>query len=90
MKKQILYTEITKAVEELATALRKFSGESVFCNVSIISRGEAEGSPDDYTIKVHMNADGLPLVFGEAGYIVRDTDGMIAKVERLHGGVEDD
>ena len=90
MKKQVLYAEITKAVEDLATALRKFTGESVFCNISVISRSEAEGSPDDYTIKVHTNTDGLPLVFGEAGYIVRDTDGKIAKVERLHGGVEDD
>ena len=90
MKKQILYAEITNAIEDLATALRKFSDKSVFCNVSIISRSEAEGSPDDYVIKVHMNSKDLPLVIGEAGYIVRDTDGKIAKVERLHGGVEDD
>lgn len=90
MKKQVLYAEITKAVEDLATALRKFSDKSVFCNVSIASRSEAEDSTDDYVIKVHMNSKDLPLVIGEAGYIVRDTDGKIAKVERLHGGVEDD
>lgn len=90
MEKKMLYSDVTAAVENLTQALRKFSGESVFCNISIVTREDTKGDADSYTIKVHMSAEGLPLVFSEAGYIVRDTDGMIAKVERLHGGVEDD
>lgn len=90
MENQILYTEITKAVEDIAQAIRKFSGESIFCNISVVSREKEVGEPDSYTIKVHVNQKDLPLVLSEAGYIIRDENDRIAKIERTLGGFKND
>ena len=96
MKKRLLYTEITKAAEELATALRKFAGVPMYANVSIVTRDriqdEAE-EPDVYTLRVH-EANGEPvgdMILAESGLIYRDREGKITKVDRIiSGGVKDD
>lgn len=92
MKNQILYSEITKAVEDLAQALRKFSDAPMYASASVATRDTSKRHGGDwYTITVHDIKDtaeedeATDPIIGEAGVIIRDSDGMIAKVERLGG-----
>lgn len=87
MKKQLLYTEVTKAAEIIAQALRKYSGESLYCDVTVFSREpDEEGEPDLYAIRIHENADEFKNIIGEMGLIIRDEDGKIARIEYIHRG----
>lgn len=88
MKRQILYTEITKAAEALAQALRKYSDASMYAAVSVVTRDSDRkngDTPDFYTLRVEDNEVTAPII-AEAGIIHRDEDGQIAKVERVVGG----
>lgn len=49
MKNKILYAEITKAVEQLSVALRKYSGDSHYLRISIFSRDDGISFYDDNT-----------------------------------------
>lgn len=96
MKRQILYTEITKAAEALAQALRKYSDASMYAAVSVVTRdGDAKNgdTPDFYTLRVNVinkkdknEYEATDPIIAEAGVIHRDEDGQIAKVERVVGG----
>ena len=88
MKNQILYTEITTALEDIAQALRKYGSGSLYINVSIVTNEEEPGL-DGYSIRLHEYNNELPLILAEAGTIIRDEDGKIAKVERNVGGWHD-
>ena len=96
MKNKLLYTEVTEAAEKLATALRKFSGESMYCNVSVVTRDtfqDATEAPDLYTLRVHETGDGDPvgsMIIAESGFIYRAEDGNVIRVERqiTAGGLE--
>lgn len=96
MKNKLLYTEVTKAAEALATALRKFSGDPMYCNVSIVTRDrvqDAAEAPDVYTIRVHKANEENPvgnLLITESGFIYRAEDGKVAKIERIITGGEVD
>jgi len=97
MKKRVLYTEITKAAEDLAAALRKFSSSPMYCNVSIVTRDRIQDeteAPDVYTLRVHKADASDPvgdMILAESGLIYRTDDGKIARGDRIiSGGVEDD
>ena len=87
MKKQILYTEVTTAIEQLALALRKFSGESTFCRVEVLTRDEDqdEEAPDLFTFGIHPGGSD-EIILSEGGWIYRDSEGKIIKVKRIGGG----
>lgn len=96
MKNQILYTEITKAAEALAQALRKYSDASMYAAVSVVTRDSDRkngDTPDFYTLRVNVikkkdknEYEATDPIIAEAGFIHRDEDGQIAKVERVVGG----
>lgn len=96
MKRQILYTEITRAAEALAQALRKYSDVSMYAAVSVVTRDTMRkdgDTPDFYTLRVEVikkkdenEYEATAPIIAEAGVIHRDEDGQIAKVERVVGG----
>lgn len=96
MKNQILYTEITKAAEALAQALRKYSDAPMYAAVSVVTRDSDRkngDTPDFYTLRVEdikkkgkNEYEVKAAIIAEAGVIHRDEDGQIAKVERVVGG----
>lgn len=84
MKDKILYTEVTTAIENLTLALRKYSGASMYCTVSVTTRDDDESgeAPDFYSMSVREigNPD---VILSEGGFIYRDQDGQIIKVDRI-------
>lgn len=96
MKRQILYTEITKAAEDLAQALRRYSDAPMYAAVSVVTRDSDRkngDTPDFYTLRVNVikkkdknEYEATDPIIAEAGVIHRDEDGQIAKVERVVGG----
>ena len=47
MKDKILKTNVTQAVESLCKDLRAYSGESLVCNLTIISKSTGAATEDD-------------------------------------------
>lgn len=97
MKNQLLHTEITKAAEDLAQALRRYSDASMYAAVTVVTRDTMRkdgDAPDFYTLRVQVvkeNAEEYRATapeIAEAGVIHRDDDGKITNVEMLIGGVE--
>ena len=87
MKNKILYTEITTAIDELARALRKYSGGPMFCRIELLTHDEDQDAeaPDLYTFGIHPgNSD--EIVMSEGGWIYRDSDNKIIKVKRIGDG----
>lgn len=97
MKNKTLYTEITKAAEDMAKALRNYSGAPMYCSVSIVTRDSIQDekeAPDVYTLRVHEAGGSEPvgnMILAESGLIYRDEEGKIASVDRIiTGGTRDD
>ena len=95
MKNKCLYTELTTAVEQIAAALRRYDGGSTHCSITVSTRDaveDAEETPDFYGIlvnKIHGDGTRSEVIESETGYLYRDSEGGIIKVERI-GGVKDD
>lgn len=90
MKNQILYTDITTAIENLALALRRCSGSSMFCRVEVLTRDKDQDdeAPDLYTFGIHPGGSD-EIILSEGGWIYRDADGKIIKIKRIgDGGVK--
>ena len=87
MKDKILYTEVTTAIENLALALRKYSGASTFCRVELLTydADQDEEAPDLYTFGIHPGGSD-EIILSEGGWIYRDQDGKIIKVKRIGDG----
>ena len=66
MKNKVLYTEVLKAAEHLATVLRNYTDEPMYLNLCIFTRdaechhdGDPDGVPDYYDVVVEgAEADG--------------------------------
>ena len=86
MKNKILYTDVTKAVEDLALALRKFSGGSMFASIELLTRDEDQDddAPDLYTFRIHEPEVDTPTL-AEGGWIYRDGDDKIVSIKRIGG-----
>ena len=59
MKNKVLYTEVLKAAEHLATVLRNYTDEPMYMNLTIFTRdadchheGDPDGVPDYYDVVV--------------------------------------
>lgn len=59
MKNKVLYTEVLKAAEHLATVLRNYTDEPMYLNLCIFTRdaechheGDPDGVPDYYDVDV--------------------------------------
>ena len=59
MKNKVLYTEVLKAAEHLATVLRNYTDEPMYLNLCIFTRdaechheGDPDGVPDYYDVVV--------------------------------------
>ena len=59
MKNKVLYTEVLKAAEHLATVLRNYTDEPMYLNLTIFTRdaechheGDPDGVPDYYEVVV--------------------------------------
>ena len=79
MENKILYTEVCKAAEHLATVLRNFSKEPMYMNLCIFTRdegchheGDPDGVPDYYDIIV------------ESAYVDDDADATINTTSRVY------
>ena len=64
MKNKVLYTEVIKAAETLARALRNYTDEPMYLNLCIFTRdaechheGDPEGTPDFYSLVVHSASE---------------------------------
>ena len=92
MKKNILYADVTKAIEDLALALRKYSSAPMYCNVTIVSRDavrDEDEAPDVYVVRLHEADGSTPIgsvTISESGLIFYDSDDKIIKVERDEDG----
>lgn len=85
MKDKILESEVRKAAEHLALALRKYTKEPMYCSLTIFSRDitckgdeDPEGIPDYYTFRVHEADDVEEIVptFSESSRVYYDADGI--------------
>ena len=92
MKDKILQTEIIEAAERLATALRKFSGDSLYLNLTIISRDtnlvptNEDDSSDFYSFRCHETKSSNPVnevLTAGINRIHRNEDGGIKEVTRI-------
>lgn len=87
MKNNILYADVTKAIEDLALALRKYSSASLYCRIEVLThdKDQDDEAPDLYTIGIHPGSDD-EIIFSEGGWIYRDADEKIIKVKRIGDG----
>ena len=81
MKNKVLYTEVIKAAEGLARALRNFTDEPMYLNLCIFTRdaechheGDPDGLPDYYDVVVN----GADVEFDE------NTDPTISTSARVY------
>ena len=64
MKNKVLYTEVIKAAEGLARALRNYTDEPMYMHLAIFTRdeeshheGDPDGLPDFYSLVVHSASE---------------------------------
>lgn len=95
MKDKVLKAKITKSVEEIAVALRNYTDEPLYLNITVFSRdntvrlfGDPEGTPDFYSIRCHstenLEADNIDLIIGKSARVYysqdKDTEELIRTV----------
>lgn len=96
MKDKLLKTDITKAVESLAKALRDYSGEPMYLRLTIFSRDTSmtkDGKVPDY-YDVHISpaddADDMVPTFSKAAFVFYGEEGITDVVPVIKGGEEYD
>lgn len=85
MKNKILESEVRKAAESLAVALRKYTTEPMYCSLIIFTKDvtckcdeDPEGIPDYYSFRVHEAEDveeHYPT-FSESARVYYDDEGI--------------
>lgn len=97
MKYKILETEIREAAHKIAKALRAYSGDSMICDLSVLSREpikESEGKTDSYGYIVRLYPKGCGAVMEKEMRITYGEDwagceGIIKEVV-IYGEPEED
>lgn len=80
MKQKLVETEVTQAVEHLASVLRKNYKEPMHLHMTIFTRdaiglrGETNNKPDYFDIRVGDGADLEDRIIDKSALIVRDAD----------------
>lgn len=78
MKDKVLSSNVRKAVESLARALRNYTSEPMNCELSIYTR--------DTTVKTEDDPDGIPdsySVLIRSSEVPRDEDSTFSEVKKI-------